>query len=218
MSLKWDFSTLTDHLEQAVRAAEDDLRLEQAVYGLDTRDERALQALLAERLVGQYEVAREVHYPSTRGNKLTHRQRCDLVLSTKGHPVRLDRAAPTLFDPPEMCEPGDALWLEVKIAHQFREGGVRHTRYGAQWRQAVVKDLKKMEAEPLVREAGLVLVVFNESQAILEKDLELFEGVLAAKEVLAGFRHVRSVPITERIGHHLCTIAVWPTIQREGAG
>jgi hypothetical protein len=218
MTLKWDFSTLADHLEQAVRAAEDELRLEQAVYGLDARDERALQSLLAERLVGQYEVAREVHYPSTRGNKLTHRQRCDLVLSPKGRPVRLDRAPPTLFDPPDLCEPGDALWLEVKVAHQFREGGVRHTRYGAQWRQAVVKDLKKMEAEPLIREAGLVLVVFNESQAILEKDLELFEGVLAAKEVLAGFRHVRSVPITERIGHHLCTMAVWPTIQREGAG
>jgi hypothetical protein len=215
MSFKWDFSTLADHLERAVRAAEDELRLEQAVYGLDARDERGLQTLLAERLTGQYEVAREVHYPSTRGNKLTHRQRCDLVLSPKGHPVRLDRAPPTLFDPPDLCEPGDALWLEVKVAHQFREGGVRHTRYGAQWRQAVVKDLKKMEAEPLIREAGLVLVVFNESQAILDKDLELFESVLAAKEVLAGFRHVRSVPITERIGHHLCTLAVWPTIQRD---
>lgn len=215
MSFKWDFSTLADQLERAVRAAEDELRLEQAVYGLDARDERGLQTLLAERLTGQYEVAREVHYPSTRGNKLTHRQRCDLVLSPKGHPVRLDRAPPTLFDPPDLCEPGDALWLEVKVAHQFREGGVRHTRYGAQWRQAVVKDLKKMEAEPLIREAGLVLVVFNESQAILDKDLELFESVLAAKEVLAGFRHVRSTPITERIGHHLCTLAVWPTIQRD---
>ncbi len=34
------------------------------------------------------------------------------------------------------------------------------------------------------------------------------------KEVLAGFRHVRSVPIVERIGHRLCTVAVWPTVQR----
>ena len=110
--------------------------------------------------------------------------------------------------------PADALWLEVKIAYQFREGGVRHGGYGAQWRQAVVEDLRKMEADPLVHEAGLVLVVFNESQAILEKDLELFEDVLARKEVLAGFRQVRSIRITERIGHHLCTVAVWPTIQR----
>ena len=216
MSLKWDFSTVADHLGEALQTAEGELRLEQAVYGLDAKDERELQTLLAERMASRYEVAREVHYPSSRGRKLTHRMRCDLVLSPRGKVLRLDRSPPTLFDPPPeaCCDPTDALWLEVKVACQFREGGAPHTRYGAQWRQAVVKDLQKMEAEPLIRDAGLVLVVFNESQAILEKDLELFEDVLARKEVLAGFRHVRSVPIVERIGHHLCTVAVWPTIQR----
>jgi hypothetical protein len=71
-----------------------------------------------------------------------------------------------------------------------------------------------MEAEALIREAGLVLVVFNESRQILEKDLELFEDVLARKEVLAGFRHVRSTAILDRIGHQVCTVALWPTIQR----
>ena len=214
ISLKWDFSTLADHLGQALRTVEDELHLEQAVYGLDARDERALQVTLAERLQAHYEVAREVHYPSSKGKKLTHRMRCDLVLSPKNLPLKLDRSPPTLFDPPAQCEPGDALWLEVKTAYQFREGGVRHGGYGAQWRQHVVDDLRKMEADPLVREAGLVLVVFNESQAILEKDLELFEDVLARKEVLAGFRQVRSVPILERNGHRLCTVAVWPTLQR----
>jgi hypothetical protein len=214
MSLKWDFCTLADHLGAAARSAEDDLRLEQAVYGLDAKDERSLQALLADQLHRHYEVAREVHYPSTKGKKLSHRPRCDIVLAPKGSPLRLDHSPPTLFDPPCACEPSDALWLEVKVAYQFREGGARHGGYGAQWRQHVVDDLRKMEADPLIREAGLVLVVFNESQAILDKDLELFEDVLARKEVLAGFRQVRSVPITERIGHRLCTVAVWPTLQR----
>jgi hypothetical protein len=215
ISLKWDFCTVADELGRAVREAEDELRLEQAVYGLDARDERALQATLADRLRGAFEVAREVHYPSTKGRKLTHRARCDLVLSPKGVPLRLDTAGPPgLFDPPSLCEPCDALWLEVKVAYQFREGGARHNGYGAQWRTAVVDDLRKMEADPLIHEAGLVLIVFNESDAILAKDLELFEDVLARKEVLAGFRQVRSVPITERIGHRLCTVAVWPTIQR----
>jgi hypothetical protein len=214
MSLKWDFCTLADHLGDAARAAEDELRLEQAVYGLDARDERSLQAVLAGRLSRDYEVSREVHYPSTKGKKLSHRMRCDLVLSPRGFPLRLDNSPPSLFDPPAVCVPSDALWLEVKVAYQFREGGARHGGYGAQWRQHVVDDLRKMEADPLIREAGLVLVVFNESQAILEKDLELFEDVLARKEVLAGFRQVRSVPIVERIGHRLCTVAVWPTLQR----
>ena len=212
--MKWDFSTLADRLAAILSQAEADLRLEQAVYGLDARDELTLHALLADGLRRHYEVAREAHYPSSAGRKLTHRPRCDLVLSSKGRALRLDSAPPTLFDAPNLCDACDALWLEVKVAYQFREGGIRHGGYGAQWRTNVIEDLRKMEADEKIREAGLVLVVFNESGDILEKDLQLFEDVLAQKEVLAGFRHVRSVPILERMGHRLCTAAVWPTLQR----
>jgi hypothetical protein len=214
MPLRWDFVELIGRLHQLFLAAENELRIEQAVYGLDVRDERELQSLMAQRLARHYEVAREVHYPSTVGRKLTHRQRCDMVLTPRGRPLRLDSAPPTLFDPANLAAPEEALWLEVKIAYQFREGGIRHGGYGGQWRNAVVDDLRKMEAEPRILEAGLLLVVFNESAAVLEKDLELFENVLARKEVLAGFRQVRSVEILDRIGHRLCTVALWPTIQR----
>ena len=214
MPLRWDFVELIDRLHQLFLSAENELRLEQAVYGLDVRDERELQSLMAQRLGGHYQVAREVHYPSTIGRKLTHRQRCDMVLTPRGRPLRLDSAPPTLFDPPNLAAPEEALWLEVKIAYQFREGGIRHGGYGGQWRNAVVDDLRKMEAEPRILEAGLLLVVFNESAVVLEKDLELFENILARKEVLAGFRQVRSVEILDRIGHRLCTVALWPTIQR----
>jgi hypothetical protein len=214
MSLMWDYSTLADQIGSAIERAEADLRLEQAVYGLDARDEKAIQLLLAESLREHYEANREVHYPSTVGKKLTHRPRCDIVLSKKGRPLRLDSAAPSLFDPTDQTPPSEALWLEVKVAYQFREGGIRHMGYGPQWRNAVVEDLRKMEADEGIRAAGLLLIVFNESREILEKDLELFETVLAQKEVLAGFRQVRSVPILDRIGHHVCTAALWPTIQR----
>ncbi len=96
------------------------------MYGLDAQDKRALQMLLADRLATFYEVTREVHYPGTHGRKLTHRPRCDLVLTPIGRPLRTDSAPPTLFDPPanRMSGPADALWLEVKIAYQFREGGI----------------------------------------------------------------------------------------------
>jgi hypothetical protein len=222
MSLKWNFAEVADQLGRVLETAEQELRLEQAVYGLDTRDERELQLLLAERLSAHFGVAREVHYPSSRGRKLTHRPRCDVVLTPKGLALEPENIPErTLFDPPandpailQHCKPADALWLEVKVAYQFREGGIRHGGYGAQWRQNVVADLRKMEADPAIHEAGLVLIVFNESRQILDKDLELFEDVLALKEVLAGFRQVRSIPILDRIGHRLCTVAVWPTIQR----
>jgi hypothetical protein len=184
------------------------------VYGLDARQEKELQSLLADGLAQFWSVAREVHYPSSFGKKLASRQRCDLVLTPKGKPLKLDSKPVTLFDPPNQASPAEGLWLEVKIAYQFREGGARHGGYGAQWRNAVVDDLRKMESEPLIQNAGLVLIVFNESREILEKDLELFEVVLMQKEVLAGFRHVRSVEILDRIGHKVCTAAFWPTIQR----
>ena len=212
--MAFDFFTFADQLGQAVAAIESELRLEQAVYGLDTRDEKQLQTLLADGLRQFYEVAREVHYPSSVGKKLTHRKRCDFVLTPKGRPLKLDREEASLFDAPDLCQPGDGVWLEVKVAYQFREGGVRHGGYGGQWREAVVEDLRKMEADPLILDAGLVLVVFNENEAILAKDLELFESVLMRKEVLAGFRQVRATPILDRIGHQVCTVAVWPTIQR----
>ena len=155
-----------------------------------------------------------MHYPSTAGRKLTNRQRCDIVLTPLGRPLKLDSSPPTLFDSPNAASPAEGLWLEIKVASQFREGGERHSGYGGQWRGAVVEDLRKMEAEPLIHEAGLALIVFNESRAVLDKDVELFEDVLVRKEVLAGFRQVRSVDILERIGHRLCSIVLWPTIQR----
>jgi len=214
MTLIWDFALLADRLGAVVDRVEADLRLEQAVYGLDARTELQLQQMLADGLAAHYEIAREVHYPSSRGKKLSHRQRCDLVLTPKGRPLKIDSAPVTLFDAPDLATPEEALWLEVKIAYQFREGGLRHGGYGAQWRSAVVEDLRKMEADPLIHEAGLCLLVFNQSPEILAKDIELFESILAQKEVLAGFRKVRTTQILDRIGHRVCTVAVWPTIQR----
>jgi hypothetical protein len=210
----FDLSTIADQLEQILHEREDAVRLEQAVYGMDSLAELAFHQLLADGLRQWHDVAREVHYPSSFGNKLTHRNRCDLVLAPRGWPLHLDSKPPDLFSPARTTPPDEALWLEVKIASQFREGGVRHGGYGSQWRNAVVADLRKMETEPLIHQAALLLVVFNESEAILNKDLDLFETILAQKEVLAGFRQVRSIPIWERIGHRLCTVALWPTIQR----
>lgn len=214
MPLNWDFALLADHVQSVIAQAETDLRLEQAVYGLDNKSEIEIQMLLSQGLAKHYEVAREVHYPSSAGKKLSHRQRCDLVLTPKGWPLKRDSDPVTLFDAPNQAKPEEGLWLEVKVAYQFREGGVRHGGYGPQWRNAVIEDLRKMEAEPLIREAGLCLIVFNESRDILDKDIELFESILAQKEVLAGFRKVRTIDIVERIGHRVCTVALWPTLQR----
>ena len=217
-ALHWHHDELADALCRSLTAAEAELRLEQAVYGLDAMNEVALHKTLAAGLAatGYCGVAREVYYPSSLAKKRTSRPRCDLVLTPPGRPL-LDAEAADLFAPPDACPATEALWLEVKVAHQFREGGRAHGGYGDQWRTATVKDLQKMEADPLIREAALLLVVFTAGEAVVSKDLELFEDVLARKEVLAGFRQVRGLDILERNGHTRCTAAVWPTVARGNA-
>jgi hypothetical protein len=42
-------------------------------------------------------------------------------------------------------------------------------------------------------------------------DLDTFETLLARHGVLAGFRHVRVLPILERIDHRVCGVALWWT-------
>jgi hypothetical protein len=184
-----DLVTIAEQLEAILIAREAELQLEQAVHGIDHGDELELQALLASGLAVNHRVTREAFYPSAVGKK-SHRPRCDLVLGDVG---------------------ADALWLELKVAHQLRPSGRRNARYGHQWRRAIVKDLAKMRADPQILHAALGLVVFNDSLATLEKDLALFETLLG-EGGLFGFRVVRSVPITERIGHAYCSVALWPLL------
>jgi hypothetical protein len=217
-SLLWPTDQVADAVGDALAKAEADLRLEQAVYGLDAMKEVPLQTVLADGLVagGTCGVTREAHYPSDLAKKKPGRRRCDLVLTPPGRTL-LQADDVDLFTPADACRPQEALWVEVKVAHQFAEGGRRHAGYGPQWREATVKDLRKMEDESAVHEAALLLVVFTADEATVAKDLELFEDVLARKEVLAGFRQVRTVEILERNGHTRCTAALWPTVQRGGA-
>lgn len=208
MSWAWYLGELADHLARAVAELEAALALEQAVHGLDVWDERTLQQALAAALARDHEIAREVHYPSTSGHKLSHRARCDLVLTPAGQP--LSRGEPL----PGLCAPDRALWLELKVARQRRPGGARDGRYGAQWRRHLVTDLRKMADEPRIHDAALVVIAFTEDEASLRRDLDGFESVLVAADVITGFRHLRTVAVVDRIGHRTCGVALWPTVQR----
>lgn len=211
---------VADHVGASLQQAEADRALEQAVHGLDTLSEVALQTLLGEQLAQHFEVSREVHYPSTSGAKRSHRQRCDLVLAPKGAKLDVQTDAQLALplgaaEPaPRLCGLTEAFWLEVKVAYQFRAGGQHHKGYSTQFRKTVVADLRKLAAEPLIHHAAMLLIVFNESATVANQHLDLFESLLIDKESLAGFRQVRSVAIQDRIGHRLCSAALWPIIKR----
>ena len=196
---------LVEQLESVLQAAEDSLRLEQAVHGLDVLNEVALLALLADGLAQHHRVTREAYYPSVAG-KRSHRARCDLVLTPRGLPLET-REEPLRRG----CPPEEAFWLELKVAHQLRPSGRSHPRYGPQWRKAIVADANKLRTDPRIVRAALGLVVFNDGAATLEKDLALFEALLGEAGPF-GFRSVRSVAISDRIGHALCSVALWPVL------
>jgi hypothetical protein len=194
---------VVEELAEILAKTEAELRLEQAVHGLDARAEVALQALLADGLATRHHVTREAYYPSSSG-KRSSRPRCDLVLTPRGQALACEERN-------DGCAPEDALWLEVKVAHQLRPSGRSNARYGQQWRRAIVSDLTKMRADPRIAHAAIALVVFNDTRATLEKDLQLFESLLG-EAGLFGFQVARSVEITERIGHTLCSVAAWPLL------
>lgn len=183
----WFLGGIADALAEALGAIEGALRLEAASHGVDEWDERRLQLALGEELRRHVDVAVEVPYPSTIGRMRRHQKRCDLVVGSG--------------------VPEDALWLELKVAKQ------RDPRYADQWRRQLIADLKKLAAEPRIRAAAIVLVVFTEDEQALARDLDGFESVMVRRGVTAGFRQVRTVAVQDRVGHRIGAIAAWPTVQ-----
>ncbi|KAB2909716.1 MAG: hypothetical protein F9K40_03670 [Kofleriaceae bacterium] len=227
----WPKLDLVDALARALAGFEAALRLEQAVHGLDEWPETRLQGALAEALAQAHEVEREVHYPSATARKRSARARCDFVLRARGivkqsrlrtecpsHPgeeTRSTEAGNRLIPSLRGAElvPEDALWLELKVARQRTTGGAVDPRYGEQWRRHLIADLRKLSADPRIRDAAIALVAFTEDEAQLARDLDGFERLMIRRDVVAGFRQVRTLPIVERIGHRVCGVAVWPTVQ-----
>jgi hypothetical protein len=142
----------------------------------------AVEPTLHGWLAAPLSAAREVYYPSASGER-RRRPRCDLVLGE--HP--------------------GALWIEVKVLHQLRPG------YGARFR-ALLADLRKLRRDPRIERGAAAAILFHESAEILERDLLGFEACLSRAELLAGFRAVSSFVISDRLGHRLCTVAVWPIV------
>lgn len=206
----WHLPTLLDQVTDALRGRAEALRIEQAVRGIDHLDELALQELLGASLAQHHRVTREAYYPSSVG-KRSRRARCDFVLTPRGRSLDTsDSRADLALE--ARCAPEDALWLELKVAHQLLPPGRRNPRYGTQWRSAIIADLRKMKLDPRIRHAALALVVFTDNSETLTEDVRRFEALLDDERPLFGFRCERSFAIEERIGHTVCGVVVWPLL------
>ena len=191
-----------------------EIELEQAVRGIDTHDELALHPLLAAGLhAAGYGVHREERYPSDRRRaRRTEGRRCDLVITPDGLPLVDDRAQPELFAPARACPLHDALWLEVKVIAQFREGGAPNRSYARALTAPVWRDVEKLAADEGIARAAVLVVLFTADVHVADHDLATWCSLGRARGLLFATPEIERVPINDRVGNALCTVAAVPLI------
>lgn len=197
--VRWDFFDLANQLGEVLQKAEDALRLEQAVYGLDSLDEVRLHQLIVRGMSRWWTVQRDVALPTKR--KTAKGPRCELVFTPLGRHLKMTEEWELFSDVSGADSVGveAALWMAVRVVRQFGDRGATG-----------VDAVKKLAAEPRLKEAGVAAVVFSEGEEELVRELDGIEAEMAAKDIaLIEGRHVRSVNITERLGHRLASVALW---------
>jgi hypothetical protein len=208
--MRWFVADIAEavHAGLEQRAREDDA--EHAVYGFDALDELGLHPVIAEALRGSGMGAwPEQRYPGHwHKRKKSHGQRCDLVLTPGGVPLRDPEVKSTLFDDGSACDAEAAYWLEIKTVAQHETGGP-FKRYSAELLSPVANDVKKIWSDGVIQHGGLLLVLFTAGQEVAEHDLAVWHERCLRKGFPVGPPAVRGVPLTDRIGNTWCTVAVF---------
>ena len=183
---------------------------EQAVYGVDARDELALHPLIHDALRRSgYGVWAEQRYPGHwHKTKRSEGLRCDAVLTLDALPLRDPDLRGTLFDRLPAADPEQAYWLEIKTVAQFESAGA-FRRYSAELLTPVAKDVRKIWSDGVICHGGLLLVLFTENQEVAEHDLVAWHTRCIDKGLPVGPPDVRGFALTDRIGNGWCAVAVF---------
>lgn len=210
-AIHWRWDDLADALAAGLAGAAADVELEQAVRGLDARGELELHPLLRSALRARgYGVAAEVRFPRDRGlRRRSEGVRCDMVVTPGGRPLAEPGAQLGLFAAPDAVALGDAAWIEVKVVAQHGERGPNRA-YAAALQRPVWKDIDKLAADPELRHAAALLVLFTEDAAVAGHDLDEWSARASLHGLPLLPREQRSVAIGDRLGNRLCTLALFP--------
>jgi hypothetical protein len=208
----WSTADIADAVYAGLMAHARGEDLEQAVYGLDSRDELGLHPLIhgALRDAG-YGVWPERRYPVAwgRGRK-SEGKRCDVVLTPApaGLPLRDTDVKGTLFDSQPAVDPDEAYWLEVKTVAQF-EASEPFGRYSSELFSPVSDDVRKLWLDPVIAYAGLLLVLFTLDQAVSEHDLAAWHERCLQKSLPVTPPAVRGFALNNRVGNAWCAVALF---------
>ncbi|MFG0245471.1 MAG: hypothetical protein ACF8MF_05390 [Phycisphaerales bacterium JB052] len=229
----WSPHDILDPIRVHLERENESLRAQQAVRGLDSLREIDLHPLISQAFSdAPTHSLREVYYPNfeTELPKGPQRDRCDLVLLEAGKneiydPVdahkKLQSASGTLFEPvaslPDIeaheCEPTDAFWVEIKIIAQNRyiEGvPVPNAKYAHELLSGPRTDVIKLAAEPFIRHAGVLVVIFTEHEEAGIHDLSMAMREMIDQDLPVGMPEYTSLPIVDHAGNAWCTLGLIP--------
>ena len=207
---RWSCTELADTLQAGLAAAVEAIELEQPVRGLDASSELALHPLLHRILRDAgHGVHPEQRYPGDRGKrKRSEGLRCDLVLTPAGRPLVGDEAQLGLFASQDPVALRDALWIEVKVVAQFREL-LPNRAYEQALLGPVWKDVLKLARDPGIVHAMVLLILFTADAPTATHDLDLWALHAHDAGLPLRRREQRSVPLRDRAGNTLCTVALF---------
>jgi hypothetical protein len=208
--MPWNTSDIADAIETGLQRCSEEADLEQAVYGIDALDELGLHPLIERALRDNgFGVWREQRYPDDRHKtKRSEGQRCDIVLTPGNLPLRDPLIKGTLFDDQPAADPDAAYWLEVKSVAQYETSGP-FPRYSSELLSPVVKDIKKVWSDGIIRHGGLLLVLFTASQEVAEHDIAAWHTRCLDRGYPVGAPAVRGFDINDRIGNAWCSASVF---------
>jgi hypothetical protein len=111
------------------------------------------------------------------------------------------------------CDPSDAFWVEIKCIPQFRyvDGvPVPNTKYAHEIIAGPSEDVIKLASDPLIRHAGVLVVVFNELEVAGPHDLAMSVREMIDRDLPVGMPEIEQLPIQDRGGNAWCTLGLIP--------
>jgi len=229
----WSHAEILDTIKGQLERENQASVAQQAVRGIDSLRETHLHPLIAQAFSGDESNAiREVYYPSFDSvlPKGSQRDRCDLVLLSHEKkslydPVdahkTLQSASGTLFEPvaslptieSHECHPSEAMWIEIKMVaqHRYVEGVPGpNTKYAHELLSGPRADVVKLAADPMIRNAGVLVVLFNELEEAGIHDLSMTMREMIDQDLPVGMPEYASLPIQDLGGNAWCTLGLIP--------
>lgn len=211
----WSIPDIAEALQAGLTTCEAALELEQAVYGLDALDELSMHVLLQDGLRDAgFGVHPEQRYPRDRSQrKQSEGERCDIVLTQSQRALMEPDIEATLFEPPDAVPLQDAFWLEVKVVNQYIEQGA-NPRYAAELARPIQRDIIKLSKDPGIAHAATLIILHTADDHVASHDLNIWEDRCLRKRIPIGMPIIRRVPLIDRFGNRVCTLALYPVRQQ----